>query len=238
MCSNRFKKGIYCKNTRINKIYIDNLINQFVKMYVKKNHHIRYVCKNVCIETGNSDLVSEIEKYQEFEYCDIEDISIIIPKYVVFPDNKINAIFIDGTEIMLVWDKNNNVVDNKVIKHKTVNNNNVKSNNVNKNKDKDETVNIKSENSKIVKEYIYDGNSNLCKNCGKPVIQSVGRKKKKFCCDKCRIQYWHKQNEYNAAVPEEYICEHCGKTFLAPKSSPKKYCCHECYIHDRFYKKK
>ena len=33
----------------------------------------------------------------------------------------------------------------------------------------------------------------LCKNCGKKLKFIVGKKKKKFCCDSCRYDYWNKQ---------------------------------------------
>ncbi len=30
-----------------------------------------------------------------------------------------------------------------------------------------------------------------CENCGRPVNQIEGRKKKRFCCDKCRNRWWN-----------------------------------------------
>ena len=30
-----------------------------------------------------------------------------------------------------------------------------------------------------------------CRWCGVPVIQSPGRKQKRFCSDRCRITYWN-----------------------------------------------
>lgn len=41
----------------------------------------------------------------------------------------------------------------------------------------------------------FDKSSNInacaCENCGVPVIQNPGRKKKRFCCDKCRNAWWN-----------------------------------------------
>ena len=35
-----------------------------------------------------------------------------------------------------------------------------------------------------------------CLFCGVPVVQPEGRKKKKFCSDRCRISYWnHRRKE-------------------------------------------
>ena len=33
----------------------------------------------------------------------------------------------------------------------------------------------------------------VCKNCGKKLKFVVGKKKKTFCCDSCRYDYWNKQ---------------------------------------------
>ena len=33
----------------------------------------------------------------------------------------------------------------------------------------------------------------LCLNCGKPVAQNEGRKMKKFCCDRCRSNWWNRR---------------------------------------------
>ena len=30
-----------------------------------------------------------------------------------------------------------------------------------------------------------------CRHCGKPVVQTPGRKEKKFCNDTCRNRYWN-----------------------------------------------
>ena len=31
----------------------------------------------------------------------------------------------------------------------------------------------------------------VCKCCGKPVPQNLGRKQKKFCSDQCRMKWWN-----------------------------------------------
>jgi predicted transcriptional regulator len=36
-------------------------------------------------------------------------------------------------------------------------------------------------------------NTLCCQNCGIPVPQTEGRKMKKFCCDRCRIDWWNHQ---------------------------------------------
>ena len=36
-------------------------------------------------------------------------------------------------------------------------------------------------------------NTLYCLNCGVPVPQNEGRKVKKFCCDRCRSNWWNHQ---------------------------------------------
>lgn len=75
-----------------------------------------------------------------------------------------------------------------------------------------------------------------CLACGKEVIQLPKTKPKKFCCDKCRITYWHikRKNDTEHRLEDSYICKHCGKKFFAYCAKDRKYCSHECYISDRY----
>ena len=75
----------------------------------------------------------------------------------------------------------------------------------------------------------------LCPQCGKPVIQPEGRKKKKFCSDTCRNRWWNSHmNMVKRKAIYEYTCPTCDSAFTAYGNSHRKYCCHECYIADRF----
>lgn len=74
-----------------------------------------------------------------------------------------------------------------------------------------------------------------CKCCGKPVLQAPGRKEKKFCSDSCRIKWWNShldQVDRRAIYKKE--CPGCGKSFSVYGNAGRKYCCHACYIKDRF----
>ena len=74
-----------------------------------------------------------------------------------------------------------------------------------------------------------------CENCGKPVPQNTGRKKKRFCCDKCRNEYWNSHLEQvNRKANYEIVCRNCGKPFISYGNKNRKYCCHKCYLEDRF----
>ena len=72
-----------------------------------------------------------------------------------------------------------------------------------------------------------------CLLCGQSITQSPGRKPKKFCSDVCRMKWWNVHRKLvSMASAHEYSCLHCGRKFKS--YGQRKYCCHECYIEDRF----
>lgn len=75
----------------------------------------------------------------------------------------------------------------------------------------------------------------FCLKCGKPLRQTPGRKKVKFCTSDCRQQWWnaHPEQVIQKAI-YSFTCAHCGKLFTAYGNASRKYCCHNCYIADRF----
>ena len=68
-----------------------------------------------------------------------------------------------------------------------------------------------------------------CECCGKPIEQVAGRKHKRFCSDACRRKWW---NSHTGLMKENAVCVRCGKPFHG--RAGRKYCCHACYIADRF----
>lgn len=75
----------------------------------------------------------------------------------------------------------------------------------------------------------------VCKECGIPVAQYQCRKAKLFCSDKCRMAWWNRnQDQVNRKANYSYECAYCKKEFVAYGNSHRKYCCHECYVSDRF----
>lgn len=77
--------------------------------------------------------------------------------------------------------------------------------------------------------------TSFCPECGKAVTQTVGRKEKKFCSDECRHKWWNSHPEkITRKAVYSYTCAGCGKPFTAYGNSRRKYCCHACYIADRF----
>ncbi|MDU1042584.1 MAG: DUF2116 family Zn-ribbon domain-containing protein, partial [Clostridiales bacterium] len=80
-----------------------------------------------------------------------------------------------------------------------------------------------------------DEDTSHCEYCGKPVIQKPGRKKKRFCSDKCRNTWWNNhKNMINHKAIYEFTCKQCGKDFSAYGNSNRKFCSHSCYIKNRF----
>ena len=79
------------------------------------------------------------------------------------------------------------------------------------------------------------GNGNACKCCGAPIIQIPGRKTRKFCNDGCRARWWNGHLDLvNRKASYEFVCPAYGKAFIAYGNAHRKYCCHDCYIKDRF----
>lgn len=68
--------------------------------------------------------------------------------------------------------------------------------------------------------------SNRCKNCGKPLVQIPGKKRKTFCSTGCRTEWW---NKTRSRKPYRLVCYHCGKEFISFGNRNKKYCGRECY---------
>ena len=77
--------------------------------------------------------------------------------------------------------------------------------------------------------------SAFCRNCGKQLTQTPGRKPVKFCSDVCRTKWWNSHlDKVNRKAFYTFTCAHCGKPFTAYGNDHRKYCSHECYIADRF----
>ncbi len=77
-------------------------------------------------------------------------------------------------------------------------------------------------------------NTRLCKNCGKPVLQTPNRREKKFCCDSCRMAWWNgHQDEVSRKAYYTLTCKHCGKEFKSYGNKNRKYCSRDCYTQAR-----
>ncbi len=82
-------------------------------------------------------------------------------------------------------------------------------------------------------------NPNNCKHCGKPIKRASGRKPKKFCSDACRMLWWNNHLDcVSRKAVYEFTCAYCGRAFSAYGNKNRKYCCHACYIADRYQKER
>ncbi len=74
-----------------------------------------------------------------------------------------------------------------------------------------------------------------CKLCGLELVHTLGKKRKRFCSDKCRNYWWNNHKDsVKRNADYNFVCLHCKKAFTAYGNSNRKYCCHSCYIADRF----
>lgn len=76
-----------------------------------------------------------------------------------------------------------------------------------------------------------------CRYCGKELPEQKTGRKRKFCSDRCRNQWWkeHPQLVTRTAYYHS-VCHCCGKEFAAYAHRGQKYCSHACYITARFRK--
>lgn len=52
---------------------------------------------------------------------------------------------------------------------------------------------------------------NCCRNCGKQLTQTPGRKPVKFCSDTCRTHWWNSHlDKVNRKAFYSFTCAHCG----------------------------
>lgn len=78
----------------------------------------------------------------------------------------------------------------------------------------------------------------VCRSCGVSVEQIPGRKEKKFCSDRCRMKWWNSHMELvNRKANYEFTCPNCKKHFVCYGNKNRKYCCHDCYLEDRYGRK-
>jgi endogenous inhibitor of DNA gyrase (YacG/DUF329 family) len=79
----------------------------------------------------------------------------------------------------------------------------------------------------------------LCAYCEKPIKQKDKGRTKRFCYEECRRKWWiEHQSERNKSddATYKYNCPHCEKEFSAYGNKKRKYCSHNCYIKERFWR--
>ena len=77
----------------------------------------------------------------------------------------------------------------------------------------------------------------VCIECGKELEQPKTGRRRLFCCEDCRRGWWKRNNDQvNKKAYYKIRCLCCGKVFEVYGNKDRRYCSHECYIEDRFYK--
>jgi len=72
-----------------------------------------------------------------------------------------------------------------------------------------------------------------CLTCGKKLVKNNGIQH--FCSRTCRYEWWKNNMLLSPSkAVRVFKCECCGKTYVTYGNSQRKYCCHSCYIKDRF----
>jgi len=73
-----------------------------------------------------------------------------------------------------------------------------------------------------------------CENCGLKIKSIKGKKKKRFCSDKCRWKWWNKnQNQVDKKAFYTHVCTWCNNEFTVYGNNHRVYCSHDCYIKSK-----
>ena len=74
----------------------------------------------------------------------------------------------------------------------------------------------------------------FCIMCGNKITNYDGRHRRKFCCAKCKQDWWNEHRNSNSRESNAMrTCQFCGKEFYVSKASDQKYCCTECFHNSR-----
>lgn len=69
-----------------------------------------------------------------------------------------------------------------------------------------------------------------CRHCGATVMQTPGKKARRYCSDKCRMLWW---NAHPEAVTRKrlqiFTCKACGQIFEGYGKRDRKFCSRTCY---------
>lgn len=86
----------------------------------------------------------------------------------------------------------------------------------------------------IQKSTQIEGAKNLCKTCSKPLEHTPGAKKKQFCSDKCRMDWWGSHPEaVKRKAYYRFICPVCGEEFESYGNRNRIYCSRTCFAATR-----
>ena len=97
MCHNRFKKPLYCKNTRILQSKLPNIFTEIACRVYKKYPKIKNTLQRIFLNLGIAAEVILKKSYIK----DIQDISIVVSSATVFPNGILKIELIDGSRMRI-----------------------------------------------------------------------------------------------------------------------------------------
>ena len=70
----------------------------------------------------------------------------------------------------------------------------------------------------------------VCDQCSQPLVQTPGSKHKRFCSDRCRMQWWYSHPEdMQRKVVHHFTCPICGIDFISYGNPKRIYCSRACF---------
>ena len=251
-CRKRFKKGDPCESLHIYDKYLHYLTHCFAIRRIKHDKEITSVLSDCITTVIGRDLSEEIKHILSESvwnmWSDEDDLSLIIQSLSVGDDGTITVKWLDGIEDTITMEyytpkgkikesgitmmseeqksriaelRGQGVPFSKIAKQLDLNRDTIKS------YCRRYGIGVDADNA--------DKNIPQCKNCGAKIVQPPKKKKKIFCCDKCRNAWWaaHSDKIHKKAM-YTHICVHCKKEFDAYGNANRKYCSRECYMAERF----
>ncbi len=80
----------------------------------------------------------------------------------------------------------------------------------------------------------FDKTKKVCLQCGKPIENTPHKREKKYCSDKCRLEWWNSHKELvNRRAVYSFVCENCGCGFESYGNNHRRYCSRRCFAEAR-----
>ncbi len=217
-CRNRHKKGNECRAFNI----YDKLLHFSVHDIAVREIHKRRIEKDIAdvvLPLVSEDRKTSVSKWlRNFHSKDVwdmlsdeEDIAVVIDHIVVEEDGSSVVHWIDGS-VQKYQFPEFQPAKHKAERHPP------------SDKPKQELV----KQPPVMR-------TGICENCGALINQKPKTKKRRFCCNECRNQWWNAHlDQVQKKAYYTITCQNCGKTMTVYGDSRRKYCSHECYIQCRF----
>ncbi len=88
-------------------------------------------------------------------------------------------------------------------------------------------------NRETVKTFLRRNPPAVCPTCGKNITMTPHKRKRRFCSDQCRMDWWKAHPEkMSCRKLYPHTCERCGTPFETPKAS-SHFCSRKCYAEAR-----